>query len=61
MKPLTDAQITALKASLMNAIIEVSMAAHHIEHESPEEAAQCLMTAQSPLDQVAEVVVAHGG
>jgi hypothetical protein len=45
MSAFTDAQVEALRASLMNAMVEIAMAAHHIEHDAPEDADQCLMTA----------------
>lgn len=58
MSKFTEAEIEALKASLMNTIMEIAAAAHHIEHDEPADAAQCLMTAQGTLDQVAEQVAA---
>lgn len=55
---LTDDQFEAIKASLNNAIHELVFAVQHASDDNLEDAATCLVTAQSTIEGVAEQLVA---
>lgn len=60
MTTLTDQEYEAHKSSLNNAIHELVFACQHIEQADLDDAANCLMTAQGTIEQVAEAIVRKG-
>jgi stress response protein SCP2 len=54
---LSDEQLEAIKASLNNAIHELVFAVQHASQDDFDDAATCLVTAQSTIESVAEQLV----
>lgn len=51
-----DADFETMKSSINQTIHELVFVSHHLENDAPESAAQCLMTAQSNLEDLANKI-----